>query len=231
MRLVGYLRVSTDRQVDEGLGLDIQRHAIRAWCEKHGHRLVGSATDEGISGSNGLDTRLGLADALELLRSGKAEGIVVYRLDRLARDVVLQEQLLADVWAMGASVFSTSEAEGQYLKPDPDDPSRQLIRTVLGAVNTYERQMISLRMKAGRARKAERGGYVGGGIPLGMRCRDGELVTDERERSALTRIAELHSRGFSTREIAAKLEAEGFQTKRGARWHSMTISRIVSRTR
>ena len=65
---------------------------------------------------------MGLAEALELLNKRAAAGLVVYRLDRLARDLVLQEQLLAECWRSEAQVFSTSKAEGDYLRNDPSDP-------------------------------------------------------------------------------------------------------------
>jgi DNA invertase Pin-like site-specific DNA recombinase len=78
-------------------------------------------------------------------------GVVVYRLDRLARDLIVQETLLAEVWRMGREVFSTSAAEQGYLADDPHAPSRKLIRQVLGAVNEYERSMIShYRLAAGK---------------------------------------------------------------------------------
>jgi DNA invertase Pin-like site-specific DNA recombinase len=85
--IVVYVRVSTGKQVEEGLGL--------------------------------------------------ADQEVVYRLDRLARDLVLQEQLLAEVWRSG-ELFSTAGGEAN-LHGDPEDPSRRLLRQVLGAVSEYER--------------------------------------------------------------------------------------------
>src|SRR5947209_5180061 len=143
MRIVGYLRVSTDRQAEEGLGLDVQRDAIRTWAKANGHRVAKWCSDEGVSGSNGLDGRDGLAEALGALRDGRADALAVYRLDRLARDLVLQEQLLAEVWRMGSRVWSTSPSEDAYLDPNgaADDPSRTLIRQILGAVAQYERAM------------------------------------------------------------------------------------------
>lgn len=69
------------------------------------------------------------------------QGIFVYRLARLARDLVLQEQLLAEVSRAGGQVFSTSGAEQHYLVDDSDAPSRRLIRQILGAVSEYERSM------------------------------------------------------------------------------------------
>ncbi len=229
MNVVAYLRVSTDRQAEEGLGLEIQEHAIRAWAREHGHKVVLWARDEGVSGSNGLDSRHGLADALEALRTGQAGALVVYRLDRLARDLVLQEQVLADIRRMRADVFSTSAAEAGYLTDDPDDPSRKLIRQVLGAVNEYERAMITLRLRSGRRRKAELGGYAYGAPPYGQRVHAGTLVPDDREQASLARMRELRAQGASYREIALALEAEAHQPKRGLRWHPMTIRQILAR--
>jgi DNA invertase Pin-like site-specific DNA recombinase len=137
MKVVAYLRVSTDKQADEGLGLDVQRAAVWKWARAEGHRIVGEFVDQSVSGSNGIENREALPDALGALRDGRAHAIVVYRLDRLARDLVLQEQLLAEVRRLGVDVFSTSGGESAYLVDDPDDPSCRLIRQILGAVNDY----------------------------------------------------------------------------------------------
>jgi DNA invertase Pin-like site-specific DNA recombinase len=228
MQVVGYLRVSTDRQAEEGLGLEIQEEKVRDWARSNGHKLRAIYRDEGISGSNGIDTRVGLADALAALGEG-AKGLVVYRLDRLARDLVLQEQLLADVWRLGCQVFSCSPAEGAYLANDPDDPSRALIRQVLGAVSQYERSMIALRLRTGRRRKQAKGGYIGGDAPLGFKCVDGELEPVDHEIAALKRIEELHHTGASLRSIISTLESEDIRPPRSDRWHPESVRRVLAR--
>ena len=229
MRVAAYLRVSTDRQAEEGLGLDVQAEACERWARQHRHRLVATFRDEGVSGSNGLDTRTGLAEALRALRDGDADGLVVYRLDRLARDLVLQEQLLAEIRHLGRRVFTTSAAEAGYLEDDPDDPSRKLIRQILGAVDDYERGMIALRLRSGRRAKAARGGFAYGSPPLGFRAEGGELVPVDDEQATLRRVVDLHAQGASLRSIAETLNAEGRRTKRGARWHPQTVARILER--
>lgn len=143
----------TDRSMPAP-GLEVQRRAIRSWCRAGQHRLVALEADEGVSGT--LIERAGLAGALALLRAGTARCLVVHRLDRLARDLVLQEQLLGECWRMGASVSSTAAGEDAYLGDDPADPSRRLIRQVMGAVSAYERDMVTLRLATGRRHKAER---------------------------------------------------------------------------
>ena len=229
-KVVAYLRVSTDRQAEEGLGLEVQADAIKAWAKANNTRVVATFADEGVSGSNGIDSREALPDAFDAIKTGEADGMVVYRLDRLARDLIIQETLLAEVKRLGGEVFSTSAAEAGYLTDDPDDPSRKLIRQVLSAVAEYERSMISLRLRSGRKRKAKDGGYAYGAPPFGYRVEDGELVPDESEQETLDRARGLQKGGSSIREIAVTLTEEGRLTKRGGtRWHPTTVARVLGR--
>jgi DNA invertase Pin-like site-specific DNA recombinase len=140
VKLAAFLRVSTDRQAEHGQGLDVQRAAIKEWARSNGHQVVLWATDEGQSGSNGLDTREGLFDAVTAIQDGTAEGLIVYKLDRLARDLVLQETLLGMVAKADGRVFSTFASEDALLDPngEEDSPDRAMIRQILGAVAQYE---------------------------------------------------------------------------------------------
>jgi DNA invertase Pin-like site-specific DNA recombinase len=207
-----------------------------------------------VSGSNGLETRVALPEALRVLRTGAPDGLIVYRLDRLARDLVLQEQLLAEIRRMGQQVFTTSAGEAAFLEDDPADPSRKLIRQILGAVSEYERAMIRLRMQAGRVSRRERGDYAGfGSPPYGWRAERGgrgegvRLVEVESEQVTLGRIRELRAGGSSLRQIAEVLNNEGYKTRRDGkpftrkdktgkeveytpgRWHPQTLAAIIRR--
>lgn len=229
--LAAYLRVSTEAQAEQGLGLDVQRQSVGAWAKSTGHKLSSILVEHGVSGAKELEQRPSLIEAFELLRQRRVSGIVVMRLDRLARDLILQEQLLAEVRRLGGTTYSTSAGEQGYLEDDPSDPSRKLIRQVLGAVSEYERSMIALRLASGRARKAQLGGYAYGAPPFGTRAEQGALVPDEVELSAVDLILEMNSQGASLRAIAAALDAAGHRPKRGAVWHPQTIARIAARKR
>jgi DNA invertase Pin-like site-specific DNA recombinase len=246
--------VSTDRQAEQGLGLQLQEQAIRAWAKANGHRITLWCRDEGVSGSNGLDTRVALPEVLRALKTGEAAGLVVYRLDRLARDLVLQEQLLDEIRRMGREVFTTSAGEAAFLEDDPSDPSRKLIRQILGAVAEWERAIIGLRMQAGRVSRRERGDYAGyGSPPYGWRAERGgrgegvRLVEVESEQVTLARIRELRAGGSSLRQIAEVLNREGNKTRRDGkpfvrrdkqgkeveytpgRWHPQALTAILRR--
>ncbi len=229
MKLAAYVRVSTDRQAEEGLGLDVQRAAVETWAKENGHKVTLWAADEDVSGANGLDQREGLLDALEALKAEPAAGLVVYRLDRFARDLMVQEMVLSELRRLGVEVFSTSPGEAAYLSDEPDDPSRKFIRQVLGAVAEYERAMIALRLRSGRRAKAERGGFAYGSPPFGYRAEGGELVPDEGEQAVIARIAQLRHDGASLHKIAETLTTDGYPPRRSARWHVESVRRIVSR--
>ena len=151
-KVLGYTRVSTQEQVT-GYGLEVQAKAIRDYAKVNGLRLVRILSDEGQSGTNGLDARVGLAEALAIVERGEVAGIVVARMDRLARDLLLQETLMARMRQAGAEVISVSEPD-----MDSDDPTRVLVRQVLGSISQYERALIRGRMMAGKAAKVAGGG-------------------------------------------------------------------------
>jgi DNA invertase Pin-like site-specific DNA recombinase len=200
-------------QVD-GFGLEVQETAIRAYCKAEDLRLVAMVSDEGQSGSNGLDSRRGLAEALARFERGDATALVVYRLDRLARDLFLQETVHARLEAGGAEVLSVSEraVEG-------DDATRVLVRQLLGGIAQYERAVIRGRMMAGKAAKVAKGGYGGGRPPYGYRASRGELVEDKDELAVVDLVISQRRSGGSFRSIAAALSGIGVPTRSGGPWN------------
>ena len=225
MNLVGYIRVSTSTQVDDGSGLDIQEGAIRTWARESGFSLETIYRDEGISGAD--DLREGLAEALAAVKYNDAVGVVVHSLDRLARSLTVQEAALQQIWSAGGRVFTVET--GEVLADDPDDPVRTFVRQVLGAVSQLEAGMIRRRLRRVRLHKASEGGYSHGAPRYGLRAEEGNLVEDEREQGVVKLITQLRHDGFSYREIAAHLNSKGVPSKRGNIWHPQTVSRVAGR--
>ena len=218
----GYIRVSTSEQATEGFGLAVQRKAIRTYCKTNGLRLLDIASDEGISGSNGLDTRNGLAAVRRAAVAGEVSAVVVYKLDRLARDLGLQESFMADMHRAHVEVLSVTEPD-----IDSEDGTRVLVRQVLGAIAQYERWTIRQRMADGKAVKKDQGGYAGGRPPFGWRAEGKELVRDEDEQAVIALVRQLHDEGLSSRQIAARLDQAGHRPKVGQRWSSTQVLRVL----
>jgi DNA invertase Pin-like site-specific DNA recombinase len=228
MKLIAYTCVSTDAQADKGYGLGVQWQAITSWAKANGHTIAAWYSDKGVSGSNGLSTRPGIKGALDAIKAPAVDGLVVPRLDRLARDVILQETLLRDFIKPYGLLFSAVATEQDVMEDDPADPARKMVRVILGAVADYERDLIALRLHSGRAAKAAKGGYAYGGPPYGWRAQDGELVRNEPEQAVITRMRQMQVAGTSLRQIAEALNADGISPRRG-RWHSQTVARALER--
>ncbi len=238
MDLVAYLRVSSESQVD-GFGLQVQERAVRSWAKANGHRVVEVFTDAGVSGVRDAVDRPGLSAALDALRPPpRGRGLVVARLDRLARalhvqEIALhvQEIALQVAWRAGACVFTADS--GEVLADDPDDPGRTFVRQIMGGVAQLERALIVKRMRDGRKAKAATGrksagsyayGYTGAG-----KGRDRDAAPREEEQRAVRRILDLRADGQSYREIAAALDVEGLPPRRALSWSAMAVRNVALR--
>src|SRR5688572_16560608 len=125
--LIAYLRACNGGG-EERIGVEIQRAAVEDWARRRRHQLAAIVSEAPSAG--GLEDRHGLAEALAALHQGLAQGLVVYRLDCLDSALVAQEQLLAEVRATGARVYSLQPDEAAELRRIPADPSRQGVREV-----------------------------------------------------------------------------------------------------
>ncbi|GAI39554.1 unnamed protein product, partial [marine sediment metagenome] len=122
-KLIGYCRVSTDRQKEEGT-IEIQEKALRIYVKENNFELVRIFKDEGISGSKELENRPGLAELFNFIETEKdIEGILIYKLDRLARDLYIQEHLIKKLELLNMKLLSIKE-------PDlsSKDPMRKAFR-------------------------------------------------------------------------------------------------------
>jgi len=168
---VAYLRVSTQEQAQHGLGLSTQRDVIVKWATEQGRTIIGWHRDEGRSGSLPLEDRLALVDAFDQAVTEGCE-LVVYRLDRLARDLIVQEEALRELSRKGGTLRSCDATEDRLLVDpsqvdDADAHTRILMRQIIGAVGQWERSMTRMRLKQGRRKADSEGWYTGGWPPYG----------------------------------------------------------------
>jgi DNA invertase Pin-like site-specific DNA recombinase len=127
---------------------------------------------------------------------------------------------------------SCSKSEDDLLDPDDkSDPSRALIRQVLGAVAEYERKMIALRLNGGRKRKLRETGYAGGPRPYGWTADGrGGLVPEPDEQAVLAHIQALRHRAVSFADIAVDLYERGIPKAKGdTTWTAMEVHRTLAR--
>lgn len=233
LRLVLIRRVSTAGQAVDGYGLPAQEVDCRRWAKGQkapGVRIVHMVTDGdgrgGKSGTSLLDERPGLMDAVDWIAQGNADGILAPNLDRLARELTVQEAVLSYVWALGGRVFTADH--GEHLEDDASDPMRTAMRQMRGVFHQLDRGLIVKRLTDGRTAKGEQGGYAYGAPRFGQQSVDGVLADNEREESAIRLMKRWKREGASIREIVDRLNSEGIPSKRGGKWHPTTVARILS---
>jgi len=153
----GYIRVSGQGQI-EGDGFTRQEKAIRDYAEAHGITIKDIFREEGVSGT--LEQRPALAKLLiDLEENGHGiKTILIEKMDRLARDLMVQEAIIADLQKKGFDLISVTEGADLL----SEDPTRKLVRQVLGAIAEYDKTMTVLKLRAARERKRVKDGKCEG---------------------------------------------------------------------
>ncbi|MGB0714043.1 MAG: recombinase family protein [Gammaproteobacteria bacterium] len=217
---IAYLRVSTQRQGESGLGEEAQREAVRKLCADRGMTLSGEFTE--VESGRKCD-RPALGKALEAARLSGAV-VVVAKLDRLARDTefVLRLSSEAEKNGMGGFLFCDL--------PDVDATNAvgRLILTVMASVAEFEARRISERTKdALAARKAR-------GLPMGSQCPAyrGHETRRKKARAFAKKVGPeiraMFDCGMSWVEVVEELNQSGTPTPSGnGRWHKAGVSRVL----
>jgi len=220
---IGYVRVSTDKQADNGISLEAQQARIEAWCVANGFDLVEIHVDAGISGKR-ADNRPALQAAVDDA-CDKGAALIVYSLSRLSRSTKDTIMLADRLDKSGADLVSLSE------RIDTTSAAGRMVFRMLAVLSEFERDLVSERTCAAMQHKKRKGERVGK-IPFGFDLSDDgvTLTPNNREQEVLAIIEELRQGGMSLRAIAEELTRRGIRTKGGkTKWTHTTIQRIVSR--
>lgn len=200
----GYVRVSGKSQVD-GDGPQRQSEAISKFCKQQDLRLIYTAEELAVSGTvEGLD-RPALNNLLHLLEGQRAEypgavlGIVVERLDRLARDLMVSEALLGELRRRGIKLFAADQGALIDLATNDGDPMRKAIRQIMGVMAELDKSMLVKKLSEARKRKKEATGRCEGAKPFGHK---------PAEKPILKYMLELRAVGTSYQQVANALNDE-----------------------
>ncbi|WP_412475541.1 recombinase family protein [Gordonia sp. LUNF6] len=203
--MIGYIRCSTEEQADSRLGIEAQEAALHAEADRRGWQLT-IVRDEGLSGSQ---VNPGLREALEQLAAGLADGLVVAKLDRLARSVVHAADIMERARIQRWSLIMLD------IQVDTTTASGEAMANMLATFAQYERRIIGERTKAALAAKKAQG------VKLGRP----RLVPT----TVALRISGMRADGLSYRAIADKLTADGILSPAGRpTWQASTVRRIFN---
>jgi len=219
-QIVSYLRVSTGKQGKSGLGIEAQREAIARFAAAQGCEILAEVVEvETGKGSDALDRRPKLAEALAKARKAKA-AVVVAKLCRLSRDVAFISGLMAQ-----RVPFIVAE-----LGADADP----FMLHIYAALAEKERGMIAERTRAALAAKKAQGAVLGNRTNLAEAAAKGadanRTAADGFAANVLPIVRQIQAAGATThRAIAAALNARGIRTARGGAWHDSTVRNLLAR--
>lgn len=208
-----YLRVSGRGQI-VGDGFARQLTAIRQYATASGYRITRVFREEGVSGGTDWENRPAFSEMMAALLGNGVRTVLVERLDRVARDLLVQESVIGDFQRKGLTLISVSE-------PDllSDDPSRVLMRQMLGAFFQYEKTLLVAKLRGARQRIRTRDGRCEGRKRYGMMQGEAEIIE---------RIKAMRGKGMALDRIAETLNRERIKPRAGSRWYPTTISRVLS---
>jgi DNA invertase Pin-like site-specific DNA recombinase len=207
MRVIGYIRVSTEEQASHGVSLAAQEAKLHQYADLYELELAEVFVDAGMSAKS--LHRPGIQQALAALESGSAEGILIAKLDRLCRSVGDWGTLIERYFGKKYALLSVAD------QIDTRSASGRLGLNILMSVNQWEREAIAERTSAALQDKKSQG------LKLG--------APSLQDRSAIDRMVELRKGGATYAAIASALTDEGYQTLRGGKWDGATVRKVLLR--
>lgn len=213
-----YLRVSGKGQ-EKGDGFERQRIAIQRYAAGNEITIVQEFSDI-QTGKDEWQDRPGWAAMMTAI-GDDIRTIIVEKLDRVARSMMVQELILADLTKKEVRLVSQSDDTADMT------PERQLFRVILGGFAQYERQSIVLKLRGARDRKKLRTGRCEGRIPFGGADKHGAVRPGEPE--ALKMMRDYRNAGHTFANVAVAMNQSSYHTRTGKPWRGETIQKILTR--
>lgn len=222
MKAIGYIRVSTDTQAEEGVSLEMQKRKIQAYCELNDLDLIDIYEDAGISAKD-MKKRPGFKEALHKVLDGGIDALVVYKLDRAFRSTVDALEIAEKIRKGRKALHSITE------KLDTGSAIGEFFFTLLAALAQMERRLIGERTSAAMKTMVANGEKVSSQAPYGFTYVDGMAVEDEHEQECLEALRGLHATypTWGGRRLAKKMAAMGYYNRNGVVFHPTSIKGML----
>ncbi len=218
VKAYSYIRVSSKGQVS-GHGFARQQKAITDYTAANGIDIVKTFKEEGVSGS--IENRPALARLFVALEQNgeDVKTIIIERMDRLARDLMVQERIADDLKKQGVDLVSATEGADLLSK----DATRTLVRHIFGAIAQYDKTMTVQKLRAARERVRARGDKCEGA--KGYADVAPEIIKEIRRLRRKPRLKGMRRR--SHQQVAEELNRQGLVTLGGKAFDGQTVQNIL----
>ncbi len=224
MRVASYTRISLDEE-HQPFSLPAQKERIEAYCKSQGNDWVWAKHYEDMCTGTILE-RKGLQEMLKGARNSEFDCLLVFRVDRLSRNVRQLAQIVEELDKVGVSFRSITEPF------DTATSAGRMMMQMLAVFAEFEHATIVERTIVGMEKKAKLGGWNGGGIPFGYNydIDKKQLIVNPDEAPIVKLGFELYvDKKMGSTQIAQELNKKGYRTRAGNKWTSTTVIAIISR--
>lgn len=156
MECVAYMRVSTEKQAEEGNGLDSQKRDIENYCRKNELIISDWYIDDGYTGAN-MD-RPELQRLVNDCSRKRVKCVVAWKLDRLSRSMIDGLYLIERVFQPNNIIFKCVYDSVSY-----DSPMEQAYTQMMAVFAQLDKNTMLLRMRGGMLERVKQGYWMGGG--------------------------------------------------------------------
>lgn len=216
-----YIRVSTEEQAKEGFSINAQKEKLTAYSKINNWEDITYYIDDGLSGKN-INERPSINNLIEDVKTNKINNVLIYKLDRLTRNVKDLINLIEIFETNNCSFNSITE------KLDTTTAVGRMFIKIIGTFAEFERENLAERVSFGYEQKTREGNYTNTNGVYGYDYINGNLTINNKEKELVNEIYNLYLKGYSMLKIANKLNQENIPTKRQGKWYQSTIKSILT---
>lgn len=221
-RAVLYLRYSSSNQTEQSI--EGQDRVCRSYARQNGIDVVGSYVDRAKSAAHDVEKRTEFLRMVRDARKGGFNYVLVYKLDRFARDRYDSAIYKAKLKQCGVQVISATEALS-------GGPESVIMESLLEGMAEYYSLELSQKVRRGINESAAKRRYLGGLPPLGLKSENNRLVPDPDTAHIVQEIFCMADEGFSIVQIINTLNSKGYRSGRGTPFKRSSLNTILHNKR
>ena len=216
-KVVIYARYSSSSQTEQSI--EGQLRVCREYCEREGYRVIEEYIDRATSASKDINKRVEFLRMIKDSDKGGFEAVIVYKLDRFARNRYDSANYKFKLKKNGVSLVSATENIS-------NDPEGIILESVLEGMAEFYSAELSQKVRRGRAETAAKRNSYGGNIPLGYKVVDKKLVIDEPSAKIVREAFKLYAEDTSIADICRLFNARGYTSSKGRPFNKNSFHRM-----
>lgn len=218
MNAVLYLRYSSDKQNEQSI--EGQKRVCEIFCEKNGYSIISIYIDRAKSASKDTEKRIQFQQMIKDSAKKRFEAVVVYKLDRFARDRYDSAIYKSRLKKNGVRVVSATENISTA-------PEGIILESVLEGMAEFYSRELSQKVSRGMHETALKANYTGGGVPLGFKVENKKIVIDERTADIVREAFSLYAAGATISDIYSIFKEKGYKSARGTDFTTHSFTRLL----